>query len=77
MSELENNLVVRAELSKTIHRKEAVLRKLIKAEGVLKTELGQTQVKRKALNAEINELIRHLEEIGGPPAPELLNEPNN
>lgn len=66
MSELEKNLVVRAELSKTIHRKETTLKKLMKAEGALKTELGETQVKRKALNAEINELISHLERIGGP-----------
>ena len=65
MSEIEN-LVVRAELSKTIHKKETTLRKLLKAEGVFKTDLQHTQVKRKALNAEINELISHLERIGGP-----------
>lgn len=64
MSELQD-LVVRAELSKTIHRKEASLRKALKTEGVLKTELKAIREKREALAAEINSLISHLESLGG------------
>lgn len=64
MSELQD-LVVRAELSKTIHRKEASLRKTLKTEGVLKTELKETREKREALAAEINSLVSHLESLGG------------
>ncbi len=63
MSELQD-LVVRAELSKAIHRKEASLRKMLKTE--VKAELKETREKREALGAEINSLINHLKSIGGP-----------
>lgn len=64
MSELQD-LVVRAELSKTIHRKETSVRKMLKAEGVLKTELKETREKREGLAAEVDSLISHLESLGG------------
>lgn len=64
MSELQD-LVVRAELSKTIHRKEASLRKMLKTEDFLKGELKTIREKREALAAEINSLISHLESLGG------------
>lgn len=64
MSELQD-LVVRAELSKTIHRKETSLRKMLKTEGVLKAELKEIREKREALAAEINSLMSHLESLGG------------
>ena len=64
MSELQD-LVVRAELSKTIHRKEASLRKMLKTEGFLKGELKTIREKHEALAAEINSLISHLESLGG------------
>ena len=64
MSELQD-LVVRAELSKVIHRKEASLKKMLKAEDALKTQLREIQEKRAALAAEIHPLISHLESLGG------------
>ncbi len=65
MSEFQD-LVVRAELSKTIHRKETSVRKMLKAETILKTEFKEIREKREALTAEMNSLISHLERIGGP-----------
>ncbi len=65
MSELQD-LVVRAELSKTIHRKETSVRKMLKTEGVLKAEFKETREKREILASEVDSLISHLESLGGP-----------